>query len=377
MEDWNEDRSYLEIDLSALSHNVKVITEAMPPRCRLMAVVKAEAYGHGGYEIAAHLNREGVRAFAVATIDEAIALRRRGIRGELLILGYTAPRRAKELAKYDLIQTLLDYDSALALNREDVPLKVHIKIDTGMHRLGFDWADEEKIRKVFSMENLKVCGAYTHLSVSDSLEIGDVEFTQRQIRRFYHTIEALEQAGYRIPKLHIQSSYGVLNYPELECDYARVGLALYGVLSSPVDQTKLQLDLRPVLSLKSRVALLRTLEAGEQAGYGRAFTVRRKTRLAVIPLGYADGYPRSLSCGKGQVLIHGKQAPIAGRICMDQLLVDVTEIPEINVGDAVTLIGRDGNREITAAMVAQMAGSISNELLSRLGRRLKTVYLGS
>ncbi|MDE6232240.1 MAG: alanine racemase [Lachnospiraceae bacterium] len=257
------DRTYLEINLDNLEHNVKVLRKAMMQNCELMAVVKTEAYGHGAFEISTHLNKMGVRAFAVATIDEGIKLRKYGIDGDILILGYTNIQRVSELKKYDLTQTIGDYDYAKALNNQGIIVKVHIKIDTGMHRLGISADDFVKVKRVFSMRNIKVCGIFTHLCCSDSLEEDDVLFTRRQIDRFYGLIDVLEGSGITIPKLHIQSSYGLLNYPYLKCDYIRVGIALYGVLSSPNHKTKLELDLRPVLSLKSKVVLIRSVKEGD------------------------------------------------------------------------------------------------------------------
>lgn len=366
-------RAWIEVDLDNLSHNVNTLNKVMSEKCELMAVVKAQAYGHGAYEVATHINRLGVKAFAVATIDEGIELRRYGITGEILILGYTAPMRAKELRKYDLIQTLIDYEYACALNEQGYYVKGHIKIDTGMHRLGFDCVDIQKIENIFSMKHIKVCGIFTHLCVSDSLAETEQNFTMTQVADFYKVITMLEKGGIAIPKIHIQSSYGLLNYSELKCNYARVGISLYGVSSAFNDETKLHIDLRPVLALKARVILLRDIRKGESVGYSRTFVAERDSRIAILPIGYADGFPRNLSCGKSYVLISGQKAPIEGRICMDQLAVDVTDILDVKVGMEATLIGKDGEKEITAPMVAENADSISNELLCRMGRRLEIV----
>lgn len=365
----NTDRAYAEIHLENLEHNVEVLRGAMPPKCKLMAVVKAEAYGHGMYEIAAHLEKMGVTAFAVATIDEAVTLRKYGIRGEILILGYTEPSRAAVLRRYHLTQTLVDYDYACRLDEQGCHVKVHIKLDTGMHRLGFD-CDMQKIQSVFAMRHIEVDGIYTHLCAADSLEEGDVRFTRQQIADFYRVVKALKKQGIRIPKTHIQSSYGLLNYPELKCNYIRAGIALYGVLSTSDTAAKLQLDLRPVFSLKAKVVLVRFVCEGESVGYGRTFVASRDSVIAIVSIGYADGFPRNLSGKEAEVLINGCRVPVAGRICMDQLAVDVTDIPGVAVGSVVTLIGRDGDEEITAPMTAEQSGSITNELLSRMGRRL-------
>lgn len=290
-----------------------------------------------------------------------------------MILGYTAPARARELRKYDLTQTLIDYEYALILNKQGCKIKAHIKVDTGMHRLGFNKEDIGNISAVFSMKYIKVSGIYTHLCVADSAQEKDICFTNMQIESFYNLLKQLKGKGVTIPQIHIQSSYGLLNYPELKCDYVRAGVSLYGVLSSPNDRTKLQFDLRPVLSLKSRVVLLREVKKGDSVGYSRSFVADRDSFIAVLPVGYADGYPRNLSCGKGYVLINGYRAPVVGRICMDQLTVDVTDIPDVKVGITATLMGTDGNEEISAPTVAENAGSISNELLARMGKRLPII----
>lgn len=367
------DRAYLEINLNNLEHNVNTLQKAMSPKCELMAVVKAEAYGHGMYEVTTYLEQIGVSSFAVATIDEGIRLRKYGISSEILILGYTAPSRAKELCKYELTQTLIDYRYSLLLNKQGYDINAHIKIDTGMHRLGFSTEDKDKILAAFSLKHIKVAGIFTHLCAADSLEENDVAFTNKQIGSFYKVLDWLKSSGLNIPKAHIQSSYGLLNYPELECDYIRVGVALYGVLSSTNDKAKLELDLRPVLSLKAKVVLIRKIKQGESVGYSRAFTATRDSLIAILPIGYADGFPRNLSCGNSYALIGGRQAPIVGKICMDQLAVDVTDIPNVKTGSIATLIGKDGKEEITAPMVAESAESITNELLSRMGHRLNII----
>ena len=314
-----------------------------------------------------------ISSFAVATIDEGIRLRKYGISSEILILGYTAPSRAKELCKYELTQTLIDYRYSLLLNKQGYDINAHIKIDTGMHRLGFSTEDKDKILAAFSLKHIKVAGIFTHLCAADSLEENDVAFTNKQIGSFYKVLDWLKSSGLNIPKAHIQSSYGLLNYPELECDYIRVGVALYGVLSSTNDKAKLELDLRPVLSLKAKVVLIRKIKQGESVGYSRAFTATRDSLIAILPIGYADGFPRNLSCGNSYALIGGRQAPIVGKICMDQLAVDVTDIPNVKTGSIATLIGKDGKEEITAPMVAESAESITNELLSRMGHRLNII----
>ncbi len=367
-------RAWIEVNRNNLYHNVEILKKAMQPGCELMAVVKAQAYGHGAVLTASHLNKMGVRAFAVATVDEGIALRKSGICGEILILGYTEAGRASELKEYDLMQTLISFEYAEVLNNQGIAVKVHMKIDTGMHRLGIASGELAAVRKVFSMENLKVCGMFTHLCCSDSRHPEDIAFTKGQIDKFYRMTGALGDSGIILPKLHIQSSYGLLNYPDLACDYVRIGIALYGVLSSADDDTLLKPDLRPVFSLKSRVVLIREVAAGESVGYGRSFMAGRDTRIAILPIGYGDGFPRNLSDGKGSVLINQYVVPVAGRICMDQLAVDITDTEGISVGDIATLAGAEGyDDELSVPAVADHSGSISNELLCRMGVRLPVI----
>lgn len=365
-------RAWIELNPEHLAHNAAELQQQMPEGCRLMAVVKTEAYGHGAFAIASRLEQMGVEAFAVATLEEGIRLRRYGIRGEILVLGYTSPGRARELRRYGITQTLIDFAYANSLNRQGMAVKCHIKIDTGMHRLGISSQETEKVKRIFRMKNLKITGIYTHLCCADSRGCREEAFTREQIRRFQGLLEELISSGITVPKTHIQSSYGLLNYPELACDYVRVGIALYGVLSQPGRDTRLQPKLKPVMALKARVVLLRAVSAGETVGYGRTFTAARDSRIAILPIGYGDGLPRSLS-NKSGVMIRGQYAPVAGRICMDQLAVDVTEIPGVSLGDVATVICGETDAELSAPMVAETAETISNELLCRMGARLPVV----
>ena len=223
------------------------------------------------------------------------------------------------------------------------------------------------------MKNLKICGIYTHLCCTDSLMPDDIAFTRKQIDNFYRLIDDLKDGKVNIPKVHIQSSYGLLNYPDLTCNYIRVGIVLYGVLSSPDDDTNLKLDLRPVLSLKSRVVSIRQVNKGDSVGYGRDFVAERDSRIAIIPIGYGDGFPRNLSNGNGRVLVNSHIVPIVGRICMDQLSIDITDVQGVSTGDIATLIGAEEYDDLSASAVAYRSGSISNELLCRIGARLPVI----
>lgn len=365
-------RAWREIDLEALAHNAWQIREALAPECDLMAVVKAEAYGHGAIPVARQLRKEGVKTFGVASLEEGIALRRHGVLGEVLVLGYTAPDQARQLRRWQLTQAVVDAAHGEALAAQGVTLKVHLALDTGMHRLGIPARDHEAIRRMYRLPRLKITGTFSHLCVSDSPAPGDKEYTRRQLELFYQTLDWMRGHGCPPGETHIQASYGIWNLPPQRCTWARPGIALYGVGSDDTP-TRRQLDLRPVLSLKARVASVRELEPGQGAGYGLAFRPDTPRVLATVTIGYADGLPRSLPQHGGRVLIHGKRCPMVGRVCMDQLLVDVTEVPGVVPGDLVTLIGRDGRQQIRAEEVAAQCGTITNELLSRLGSRLPVV----
>lgn len=367
------ERAWIELDMHALEHNVRFLQSGLPKDCRLMPAVKANAYGHGAIPVARELNRLGIRDFCVACVEEGVELRRAGICGEILILGYTSPSLFPLLRRYRLTQTVVDYDYAQRLEQSGLKLSVHIGVDTGMHRLGIPWEETEKIIAVYHMKHLKVKGIFTHLATCDSLLPECRAFTEKQLQAFSETRSALQAAGLPCKGVHLLSSYGILNYPQEAEDYVRPGIALYGVPSSAGLSDSGFSSLMPVLSLKARVASVRRLHPGESAGYGAAFTADEETVVAVLSIGYADGLPRELSEQKGSVLIKGRRAPVIGRICMDQTLVDVTDIPDLQAGEPAVLIGKSGDLENTAVGIAAQCGTITNELLSRLGARLHRV----
>ena len=371
-----KDRAWLELSRPALAHNVACLRERLPRGCELMAVVKGNAYGHGLPGMALELRRLGVDSFCVATAEEGAQLRRQGVRGTILVLGYTNPSQFWMLEAAGLTQTVVDRDHAAALSAWGRPLSVHIKLDTGMHRLGLSWEDEEDLEKIFRCSNLQIAGLFTHLCADDVQGPEAEDFSREQIRRFYHTVGFLEAKGIPAPPLHIQSSYGIFRHQDLRCQYARAGIALYGMLSTGEDTAAYAPALVPVLSARARVESLHTLRPGEHAGYGLAFTASRQTCLAAVSLGYADGVPRELSQGRGEMLLHGVRCPIAGTVCMDQLLLDVTGVPSVRPGDVVTFLGRDGGETITVCEVASRCGTIANEVLARLGSRFERLWTG-
>lgn len=368
-----QNRAWLEINLDNLEHNVNQIKSIIPEECNIMAIVKANAYGHGLVEISKKLNEIGIQNFAVATLSEGITLRKNNIKGNILILGYTDLKDIEYIIKYDLIQTIVDYEYAKKIQQMKLEnkLKVHIKINTGMNRIGESYQNIDNLIKIYQMQNIEILGTYSHLCVSDSLKNEDIEFTNMQIKNFFECIDKIKGLGYDTGKIHIQASYGILNYSNLNCDFVRPGIIMYGIYNE--DEPKIKLDLRPVLSLKSRITSVKEITKEESVSYGRTFIAETNKKIATVSIGYADGYPRNLSNKNVKVMVNGEYADIIGRICMDQLIIDVSKIKEIHQGDIVTLIGEQ--EEISAELIASKADTITNELLSRLGSRLGRIII--
>ena len=366
-------RAWIELDMKHLAHNVAEFKRMLPEDCKMMPAVKANAYGHGASEMAGELQKLGIDAFCVASMEEGIELRRDGIKGEILVLGYTDPAAAKTLLDYQITQTIIDEKYGKQLEsyaaKEGGRLPVHIGVDTGMHRLGIPWDAYERLCAMWKLPHLEVRGVYSHLCVSDGEEEKEIAFTKTQIARFDETVAYLRTQIKKPFAAHLQGSYGVLNYPECHYDYARVGIALYGILSSRTLIPKSAKGLLPVLSLHSVITSIRELNPGEGAGYGLDFVAAKKSRIAAAAIGYADGIPRNLS-GRGMALLHGKRVPIVGRVCMDQLLLDVTGVPDAAPEDEVLFIGGQGAEKISAEEFAGWSDTISNEIVSRLGARL-------
>lgn len=369
---YQKGRAWIELNISHLAYNVIQFQSLLPAKCALMPAIKANAYGHGAAIIGKALQNMGVQSFCVATVNEGIELRNAGITGQILILGYTCPLQFSSLTEYSLTQTVVDYSYARELNDYGHPVNVHVGIDTGMHRLGERSGNIKSICKIWEFPYLNITGVFSHLCASDGISAQEKSFTAKQIKEFNSVVNYLHKRRITSFKTHIQGSYGILNYPYLSYDYARPGIALYGVHSSPFQKAGCGIPLKPVLSLKSRIECVKPLHTGETAGYGMAYTADREMMLAAVSIGYADGIPRELS-NKGYTLVKGKKAPVIGRICMDQLLIDVSNIPDVTAGDEVVFIGKSGKREISADSLADTADTISNEILSRLGNRLERV----
>lgn len=369
-----KDRAWIEIDLDNLKHNINEIKKVISDKTKIMAVVKANAYGHGSILIAKKLESIGITDFAVATLDEGIELRKNNISGNILILGYTNPTDLKYVIKYNLIQTIVDYDYSLAIKSLDLPskLKCHVKINTGMNRIGEKFNDLDKIEDIYNNKKLEILGIFSHLCVADSNNEDDIKFTRMQIANFDNCIKNLKEKGYCIGLTHIQSSYGIINYNNLEYDYVRPGLIMYGVDGNDDIYKNIKLDLKPVLSLKARVTSIKEIDVGESISYGRTYVASSKQKIATVAIGYADGVPRCLSNKDVVVKINGTYKPILGKICMDQLVIDMNDVDDIKVGDTVYFIDSDDDK-LSALSLADKACTITYEILSRLGSRLPRV----
>ena len=367
-------RAWVEINLGAIANNARELGALLHKDCEFMAVVKANAYGHGDEKVALHLQSEGVKAFGVATLGEAIRIRKAGVTGEILIFGYTHPDDAWLLNQFSLTQVVLNGAHAQALNATGQKINVHIGVDSGMHRVGIAPSSAAEFESVYKCENLTVTGMGTHCSSSDGRDESDIAFTKRQIEQFNAAVDLVKSMGYNPGKVHFQASFGIVNYPGLPYDYARAGIMLYGVKSDNVDIAT-NPNLIPAMAIKARIAQVHWIEAGEGVSYGRSYYTDKRTKLATLAIGYADGIPRQMSGNGGLCIVHGQKAPIVGRICMDMLMVDVTNIENVAAGDVVTLLGKDGGEEIRCEDFSEASNSITDDILSRIGTRLPKVYV--
>ena len=372
-------RTWAEVDIDNILHNVRVIKDTLTGNSKIIAVVKADAYGHGAVAVAKALEKE-TDMFALSSIDEVVQLRNAGVRGDMLILGYTPSQFAKVLQNEKITQTVFSYDYIKdlydSLDGDGDKLKVHVKLDTGMSRLGFAVQNDEMRKKTVEelfravnefSDRLDFEGIFTHFAVSDEPE---QDFTDIQFYRYIKTVEELEEKGVHFSIHHVCNSAAVINYPQYHLDRCRPGIILFGMLP---DKHTRDIGLRPALSLKAVVSQTRTIEEGMTVSYGRKFTAAKKTTLATLPIGYADGYSRLLS-DNGEVLIHGKRAKIVGRICMDQCMIDITNIKNAKVGDIATIIDSEDNH-VSLEKLATKADTITDELASRLGNRLKRIAI--
>ena len=373
-------RSWVEVDLDAVRHNVQVIRGQLWKTTELMAVVKADAYGHGVRHLVPELLAAGADRLAVSMLDEAIELRESGIRAPILILSYTDPRRAEEILQYQLTQTVFSWDLINALEqagrRRGELAQVHVKIDTGMGRIGFvnGFDTIKTVERISELPHIAIEGIFTHFATAAE----DTDYTRLQFNRFLSLCQEMERMGIYVPIKHCCNSAATLRFPEMQLDMVRPGLVLYGLL--PDHCSSFAGELRPAMSIKSNVLMVKTLQTGHSVSYGRQFTTERETRVATIPIGYADGYPRKMT-GKAHALIRGHRVPVIGAICMDACMLDVTEVPEeVLVGDEVVLCGSqaDESGEVSAITMEELAGwadTITYEICSVIGKRVPRVYL--
>ena len=363
------------VDLEAIRENLRRMQVGLPDTTELLAVVKTDAYGHGAVEVAGAVE-DMVAFFAVATADEALELRQAGIHKPILILGYTHSSYYEELIRQDIRPCVYSYAMAETMSRVSrrmgQPMRIHIKVDTGMGRLGFlpDEAGMDEAARAAVLPGIVAEGLFTHFATADE---ADKSMTYRQIQRYEEFARGLAARGVEIPLHHVSNSAGIMELPGEGRQMARAGIAMYGCYpSDEVDRQRVILT--PALSLRSHIIHVKWLEEGATVSYGATHKVQGRRRIATVPVGYGDGYPRALS-GKGWVLIRGQKAPICGRVCMDQMMVDVTDIPEASLGDVVTLIGRDGGEAITAEGLGQLSGRFHYELLCDLNQRVPRYYV--
>ena len=371
---YNSLRTWAEVDLDAIRKNHESLRATLPDNVKIAAVIKADAYGHGARRIARLLEHE-VDYFAVAMTDEAEELRRDGIRKPILVLAHTPVGDLPRLARYKIETAVSNVEEALEISRyaaqKGTRIGIHIALDTGMCRIGFNWSDESvrEIKMISTLEGIEIKGIFSHFAAADA---EDLSFTRRQTERFDRVIAALEAEGVNIPIKHLCNSAGALT-AEKKYDMVREGILLYGL--APSSETDLAAfgEPSPAMSLRTHVSGIRRVPAGTPVSYGCTYVTERDSVIATLQAGYADGVPRLLS-GKGDVLIRGMRAPIAGRVCMDQMMADVTDIPGVQVGDTATVMGRDGDEMISADEIAALAETIGYEIVCGISKRVPRVY---
>ena len=370
-------RVYARVDLDAVASNMEQMKQNLKENTQIMAVIKADGYGHGAVQIAQMLeNIDYIWGYAVATLDEAVVLKSEGMKKPVLVLGCVFPDQYLEMLKYDIRMNVYTEEMAEAISqmaaREGVTAYMHIKLDTGMTRLGFDTSIEsvEAIHRISKMKNVCLEGIFTHFAKADEK---DKTFTQKQLEEFMWMTECLKDKNVVFEYEHCANSAAIIDVPNAHFDLVRAGISIFGLYPSE-DVSKDNVRLKPALALKSHVANVKNIETGTPISYGGSFVSEHPMKIATIPVGYADGYPRNLS-NVGYVLIRGKKAPIVGRVCMDQFMVDATDIDGVSFGDKVTLIGKDGNEAITVEDLSELSGRFNYEFICDLGKRIPRVYV--
>lgn len=366
-------RTQAKIDLDAVEYNYNNTRAKLPQGCKLLGVIKADAYGHGAVELARFLENK-CDFFGVACIEEAVELKKAGIKTPILILGYVAPAFYDLVVKYDIRIPVFSYDTAKALSDEAVKqgktVPFHFCIDTGMSRIGFQVNEEsaDVCKQICALPNIEAEGLFSHFATADETDLTKALAQREKYKTF---VEMLESRGIQIPIKHLNNSAGIMNFDEY-FDMCRMGIILYGLYPSE-EVDKSLLDIKPVMSWLTHISHIKTLEAGREVSYGGTFKTTEPRVIATIPVGYADGYPRCLS-NKGRVIINGQYAPIVGRVCMDQFMVDVTDVDGAELDSIVTLVGKDGDAELSMEEVSNAAYSFNYELPCRVARRVPRTY---
>ena len=375
-------RTWAEISLNAIEHNYNEIRNKVADDTKVCCVIKADGYGHGAVELSQIYEKLGADFFAVSNIDEGIEIRKSGSKLPIVILGYTPVSEAENLAEYDISQAVFSLEYAKELSEkcveEDCTCKMHIKVDSGMSRIGFmcqefprDEYSIEEICEACCLPNLEVEGLFTHFCVSDEDAEGR-EFTNKQYENFIHVRDSLKKRGVDISVVHCSNSGAIEDYPETCCDMVRAGIILYGL--APSSKLADRLDLVPAMTLKTVVAFVKEVQKGATISYGRTFTADRKMKIATVPIGYADGFIRQ-NAKDGYMTVNGKKAKIVGRICMDQTMLDVTDIEDVKTGDEVVVFGTGENGEPTADSLAENTGTINYETVCLVGKRVPRIYI--
>lgn len=370
-------RVYAKIDLDAIAYNIDEMKKKISPLTMIIAVIKADGYGHGAVPIAQMLEDVNyIWGFAVATLDEAIVLRNAGIKKPILVLGCVFPDQYLEMLRNDIRMNVYTEEMAESISemavKEGMTAYMHIKLDTGMGRLGFEpnIHSVETIKRISQLENVCMEGIFTHFAKADE---EDKTFTQKQLKDFVWTTQKLKEQMVSFRFEHCANSAAIIDVTDAQFDLVRAGISLYGLYPSE-EVNKNSLKLKPALQLISHVAFVKEIPSGTPISYGGTFVSDRTMKIATIPVGYADGYPRNLS-NRGYVLIHGKKAPIVGRVCMDQFMVDVTDIEQVSFGDKVTLIGNNGQENIAVEDLSDLSGRFNYEFICDLGKRIPRVYI--
>ena len=372
----SKERSWIEINTKNLEYNINQIKQIIPKTTQIMAVVKANAYGHDSIIISKKLQEIGINDFAVATLPEAIKLRENNITGNILILGYTEPEEFQKVIDNNIMQTIVDNDYAKSVQKANLQgkLKCHVKINTGMNRIGELYDNFAALSEIYQNPALQIEGTFTHLCVSDSDKIEDINFTKEQINRFDKAIEFIKNQGLNPGKLHTQASYGTINYTNCKYDYVRMGILMYGINASYDCYNKYNVDFKPVMAVKSKVTSIKYINPEETVSYGRTFKADKKIKIASVGIGYADGVPRALS-NILIVKINNKKYHQIGRICMDQLMIEINDEHPIAIGDEVILIDPNESKDLTLEDWAKLTNTITDEIICQFTTRLKRIEI--